>query len=652
MQFLNALSPWQWAAAAAVPIGVVALYFLKLRRKPVQVPSTYLWQKSVEDLHVNALFQRLRRNLLLFLQLLVLALALLALARPAWLTREVGGQRHVILVDNSASMAAGDVAPSRLEWAKAQARSEVIDKMASDDLAMIISFNDAASVVASYTGNRQVLRDRLAAIAQTQRPTDLREALEVAAGLANPQKLREGVAETAPPKLHVFSDGRFPEVNDFSLGNLDPHFYAVGNSDVNLGILAMMVRRNEEHPDRMQVFARIENFSAQPMTARSELYLDGELKDAQERRFGAHGDASAEQAVAFDLDNLERGVLELRLDAPDALALDNRAWAVVGDVRRARVLAVTPGNRWLEITLRTAAAAQLADTDFIKPDAMGGDDYQQKAATGHYDLVIFDGCAPDRMPESNTLFFGAIPKLASLGAPRTLERPLIAEVNDTHPLMRYVNLENVIILESLLPELPPGTETLIESGDGPLAFVLTREGFSDCVFGFGFERQTPQGQALNTDWPLRLSFPMFVLNALRVLGNVEDAISEKAILPGQTVALRSDAPVRAITVRDPAGQSHQVARNAQGTFVFNATDQAGVYQFTAGGQETRRFAVNLFDPRESDIAPKEELQIGHNAIEASHEINRAQREYWRWLVLAAFAVLLLEWYIYNRRVYV
>ncbi len=71
-----------WSALAGVPVGIIALYFLKLRRRPVQVPSTLLWRRSLEDLHVNSLFQRLRRNLLLFLQLLAVALAMLALAGP------------------------------------------------------------------------------------------------------------------------------------------------------------------------------------------------------------------------------------------------------------------------------------------------------------------------------------------------------------------------------------------------------------------------------------------------------------------------------------------------------------------------------------------------------------------------------------------
>ena len=66
--FRNTLPGWQWALLALVPPAIIALYFLKLRRQPLEVPSTYLWKRSIEDLHVNSLWQRLRQNLLLFLQ--------------------------------------------------------------------------------------------------------------------------------------------------------------------------------------------------------------------------------------------------------------------------------------------------------------------------------------------------------------------------------------------------------------------------------------------------------------------------------------------------------------------------------------------------------------------------------------------------------
>ncbi len=663
MQFLNLASPFPWIVAG-VAAGVVALYFLKLRRQPVQVPSTFLWQKSVEDLHVNSLFQRLRKNLLLFLQLLVLALALLALLRPAWLGSHSGGQRYVILIDDSASMAATDVEPTRLEWAKANAKTEIIDKMAGDDMAMIIAFNDSATVVQSYTSNRQRLRERLASIEQTQRTTNLREALEVASGLANPQSFSAGaqtqgavVEEAGAPKLQLFTDGGFPDVKDFSLSALEPHYFAVGKAGTNVAIIGMMVRRNEESPDKLQVFARLYNFDGPaspkdapppPVTATSELYINGELKDARDVSLEPRG----EKAVAFDLDNFEQGVLELRLVAKDSLASDNAARVVVGSVRKAKVLLVTGGNRSLERAVSTEAAKLVAEVNQITPEGMEENDYKQQALTGYYDLIIFDRCAPAEMPQSNTLFFGAVPKNAALGEPKTLANPIIAEVNDTHPLFRFLSMEDVGVAESLLPELPPNREVLVESADGPLAFLLPREGFQDCVLGFWLERVTEKGREFNTNWVFHPSFPLFTFNALRVLGNVQDSVTDEVLLPGQPIVLRSESLATELSVKDPAGKFHDLKRTPQGTFLFNDTDQLGIYQFGERAKPERPFAVNLFDARESDITPRAELEIGHLEVTAHETSGRTRKEAWRWLVLAAFAVLLLEWYIYNRRVYI
>src|SRR5450759_325786 len=140
IDFASPLGGAAWAVLAGVPVGIIALYFLKLRRRPVQVPSTLLWRRSIEDLHVNSLFQRLRRNLLLFLQLLAVALALLALAGPRLRGTTMPGQRFVVAIDDSASMAATDVAPSRLVKAKEAAKA-IIEGMDRDDLAMVIAFS-------------------------------------------------------------------------------------------------------------------------------------------------------------------------------------------------------------------------------------------------------------------------------------------------------------------------------------------------------------------------------------------------------------------------------------------------------------------------------------------------------------------------------
>src|SRR5512146_3594761 len=123
---MSFISPLALLGLAFVPV-VVAMYLLKLRRDETVVPSTLLWQRLVADVEANAPWQRLRRSLLLLLQLLlVLILALLAarpfLERPAGLARDV-----VLILDTSASMATTDVTPSRLEAAKASALDALRD---------------------------------------------------------------------------------------------------------------------------------------------------------------------------------------------------------------------------------------------------------------------------------------------------------------------------------------------------------------------------------------------------------------------------------------------------------------------------------------------------------------------------------------------
>src|SRR5260221_11955685 len=111
---------------------IVVMYILKLRRKDVVVASTFLWRQVIRDVQANAPFQKLRKNLLLFLQLLAAALLALAITRPFWRSKGVGGRSVVIVVDTSASMSATDVKPNRLELAKRKAL-DIANGMKAED---------------------------------------------------------------------------------------------------------------------------------------------------------------------------------------------------------------------------------------------------------------------------------------------------------------------------------------------------------------------------------------------------------------------------------------------------------------------------------------------------------------------------------------
>src|SRR5262245_51624676 len=106
---MNFLSPWTIAIAAGLTVPpLIALYFLNLKLVVRYAPSTLLWKRAVEDLQVNAPFQRLRRSLLLLLQLLVLLLAAFALGKPMLQTARHQEDTLILLVDQSASMSVSE----------------------------------------------------------------------------------------------------------------------------------------------------------------------------------------------------------------------------------------------------------------------------------------------------------------------------------------------------------------------------------------------------------------------------------------------------------------------------------------------------------------------------------------------------------------
>lgn len=678
---MNTLVWWQWGLLALVPPAIIALYFLKLRRQPLAVPSTYLWSRAIEDLHVNSLWQRLRQSLLLFLQLLLIGLIAFTLLRPGWSGTKLEGKRFVFLIDTSASMAATDLPPSRLDRAKRQA-IDFIDQMDRDSVAMVISFSNVAKVEQAFTDNRRLLRTKIELIEQTNRPSDLSEALRAASGLANPGQSGDPnnpidikTAEAQPAMLYILSDGGFASVPTFKLGNLTPEYVQqAGVTQKNVAIVAFSTEINPEKPGRVQAFARLENHDDDETSVEASLFLGGTLLDAKTvalpaRQAKTHLPGAA--GVNFEMQEVESGILKLQINAKDHLVADNTAYAVVNMPRPAKVLVVTPGTDALLLALKTDEAQKIANISTAEPKMLETNAHQDQAAEGAYDLIIYDQCVPKVMPACNTLFIGAIPpgEKAAEAAPQVDKTatpvaawkagekqglPIVIDVNQIHPLTQLVQMGNVKIGYGRPLKGPPGTVTLIDSDAGGLYSIGPRGGYEDAVLGFDIVTYEADGKTYsNTDWPIRRSFPVFVMNALKYLGGVRSSLAAPNILPGSPAVLRTATPVKNILVNSPRADRFDVPRETSNTFVFSRTEELGVYDVRegSGNKVTQQFAVNLFDTRESDLTPAERIDIGHEEVKAQQGKQSARQELWKWLLLGAIGVLIFEWYIYNRRVY-
>src|SRR5512143_849142 len=176
MSFLTPLA----LALGALAVPVVLLYMLRLRRREVEVSSTLLWRQILRDREANAPWQRLRRNLLLFLQLLILAALVFALARPFIAVPTVTSGRIALLIDASASMNATDIEPNRFEAAKQQAAS-IVDTLNPGDTASVIRVAEGPEVVANYTNDQNILRSAISRIQPSQAGADWNAALTLAA---------------------------------------------------------------------------------------------------------------------------------------------------------------------------------------------------------------------------------------------------------------------------------------------------------------------------------------------------------------------------------------------------------------------------------------------------------------------------------------
>src|ERR1044072_2954266 len=98
---MSFLAPVAFAFAASIPV-VIVFYLLKRKRVMKLVSSTLLWQKFLADTQASSPFQKLRKNWLLYLQILLLALAVLALTRPFFATMANTAQLHILTLDGSA----------------------------------------------------------------------------------------------------------------------------------------------------------------------------------------------------------------------------------------------------------------------------------------------------------------------------------------------------------------------------------------------------------------------------------------------------------------------------------------------------------------------------------------------------------------------
>jgi hypothetical protein len=616
MSFLAPL----FLALSTLAIPIVILYMLKLRRRETEVSSTMLWRMVLRDREANAPWQRLRRNLLLLLQLLLLALLVVALARPFIPVPVVASGQVTVLLDASASMNATDVQPSRFEAAQAVAR-QLANDLTQEGLMTIILVGPQPRVLASATNDKLELRNAINAAQPTIGSADWETAFALAAG-AN--------GSVANSTTVLISDGGLPEKLPALTGEV--RYVPIGSQPANLGISALSLRPASGGP---QLFASVANYGDVDARTILTINLDGELFNAQQLEVPA-GKTSNVIIQAYEGTALAEAVLSPPVGATntDYLPTDDKAWAVFNPPQTGRVLFISrDGNIFVEQLLAALPGLQPFRQSVDAPPP-----------TDPFDLYVYDGVISNTLPSKELLLVNPPPNpLFTVGDAFTPTiTSTITLVDD--PLLSFVDFSNVHILRAREVQTPAWARTLISVDGKPLVFVGTLDRRRIAVFTFDLR---------DSDLPLQIAYPILMSNLITWL-TPSTVISEsgETVHPGDTVTVRPEVGEQAVGIQAPDGQFF-IAPASEAGVLFSDTHQLGIYgvgtvSVQEGGKFAGFFAVNLFDPLESKIEPAETLTVGRAQVSAAVRGQVGQREFWSFVAAAALAILIVEWWVYHR----
>lgn len=614
MRFVSASALW-WLLVGAI---IILFYLLKLKRNRRVVPSVLLWQRALEEIEANAPFKKLRRNLLLLLQLLALAAIVFALARPLVTMRALASGNTIIIIDATASMSARDEeGSSRLDRAKQLAR-EMIAGLSRGDRAAVIESSARVTVRSPLTEDHAALSSAIGDIQETDAAGDLTDAVRLAEQIAKAERdahiviISDGGGST----LAIDSASRRDSDQSAAPRNSSLRFVRVGRSADNVGIVALNSRPTPS--GNREMFASIANFSETERTVSLELKVDRQLIDARAVTVAAN----AQSGIVFDALPQAGGLAELRLAVDDDLASDNVAYTQLSDARRVRV-GVASENPFL-------LQALSVNTEIDARKLGSG------ASAASFDCIIVEGATGVEFIASNRPVLAINPQdVAGLWrSTAQIAQPQITSIDRAHPVNAYLSFGDVHIESATGRETESFLAPVIASGNDALAWAGDDGRRRIVMIGFDLAK---------SDLPLKVEFPILLANSITWLSGRDSDASERVVRAGQPAIIRTSATSATITT--PNGETSEAAAS-DAIISFADTLRVGTYEVSGGAW----FAVTLASESESNIMPRDSIKTRAGEVTGQAEEFSSERDIWRWVALAVLVLLMIEWLVYHRRI--
>jgi len=453
-QFANPAALW----LLALILPVLLLYLLKQKRREITVPSILLWKQAVEDLSARTPFQKLRSNLLLLLQILIIVLLTALLSQPYLPSAFQESSRCVLVLDLSASMKTRDVKPNRFESAR-EGLLEILDSLSPADEVMLISFSSEARVLQTYTSaNHSNARSKLLRLEPEDTPGDWKQLSLL---------LKPLLDESPRPRIVIASDfANFP-ADLFLKMTFEP--FPVGVSGDNAGITRAAMQSLPEDPDNQMLFYQIRNFGLRGRNIELQIFVNDDVIDAYEIQIQP-GD-SAERSKMIRV--LHPSKIKIQIKPEDVFPIDDDFVFHAYPQAKTRVR-LKMNDPFTRKALRALPSIELLPSARI--------------------AVESSSTAPPA--SAYGIFFRS--------SQNNLSASLPVQWNSVHPALRFVDVSRWRFATQNAP-VPPEATALIETATGIAAYAIDRPECRQIVLNFAVE---------DSNLPLLAGFPIFLQNSI------------------------------------------------------------------------------------------------------------------------------------------
>ncbi|RKD30552.1 vWA domain-containing protein [Thermohalobacter berrensis] len=582
-------------------IPIILMYLLKKKHERIEISSTYLWKKAIKDMEANTPWQKLKKNLLLLLQILIFTLIVLALTEPYIISESMNVENLIIVLDKSTSMQSTDIKESRFNMAKEEIE-KIVDNLRKESYVTLITMGNKPEILLNKGNDKGLIRKKLRNIQVGNSSDNIEDTLSLIRAMTKGMKNYRVIFYT--------DKGIEEELKNITVKNI--------KKDKSQNIAIEKLTHAVDN-GKMSVLITVTNYSNLEKTGDLTLYVDNEIYDVKEVTIKGKNSRN----IYFDVPS-NSGLLEAEIDINDDLKIDNKRYHVIKNTLYKKVLLTTKGNLFLEKAISLNNNVELYKSNKILEDIRG------------YDLYVYDGMIPDKLPlDGNIVIFDPPKNNGIINVKgKVMEGELKIKEDE---LFNYVDMDFASRGMKVF-ETPKWGVPILLLNDYPVMVKGMKDKQKFIIAGFDLHE---------TDFPLKTDFPIFISNILDYTLNIKGQENIK-IFSGEEINIEILPKTEIAYVITPSGLKKKIAPPFP-VAPYTDTNETGIYkiiQESASGDIISYFATNINTKQESNINFEYTLkgtttELGDN----KGEVYSSLQSLFIWLALIFLA---LEWVVYNR----